>query len=287
MEPLVLIVGSLHLDIVVEAGALPQRDETCVGTRWYPKCGGKGGNQALAVRRAGVACRMLGAVGADDFGTRLREGLAAAGVDHAFVASLASHATGMSAAILDPAGDYAAAIVSGANLAIDPAALEDDALWRSVRVLVLQNEVTPALNLAAARAARMRGLPVVLNAAPARALDPALAAATDVLVVNRVEAEAMGTGRVDTLDAAAAAADLLGRAWPSVIVTAGGAGLALRMSGRTTRIPATPVRVVSTHGAGDAFTGTLAARLARGEHLAAACAAASEAAAVHVAAASA
>ena len=64
-SPVVLTVGSLHYDIVVEADHLPARDETGVGSRWYPKFGGKGGNQAVAAQAAGATARMFGAVGAD------------------------------------------------------------------------------------------------------------------------------------------------------------------------------------------------------------------------------
>ena len=71
----VLTVGSLHYDIMVKADHLPRKDETSVGSRWYPKFGGKGGNQAVAVARAGAVSRMFGAVGEDDFGTFLRRAL--------------------------------------------------------------------------------------------------------------------------------------------------------------------------------------------------------------------
>ena len=52
-RPRVAVVGSLHYDIMVEADHLPRRDETAVGTRWYPKFGGKGGNQAVAAALPG------------------------------------------------------------------------------------------------------------------------------------------------------------------------------------------------------------------------------------------
>ena len=70
---IVLVVGSLHYDIMVKADHLPRKDETAVGSLWYPKFGGKGGNQAVAVARAGATCRMFGAIGDDDFGKFLRE----------------------------------------------------------------------------------------------------------------------------------------------------------------------------------------------------------------------
>lgn len=282
--PVVLVVGSLHHDILVEADRLPGRDETAVGRRWYPKFGGKGGNQAVAARRAGATVRMVGAVGADAFGAFLLDRLAAEGVDHARVARHPAAASGMSVAIQDAAGDYAAAIVSGANRLIDPAALGDPALWAGAGLLVLQNEVPAPVNLAAAVAARGRGVPVLLNAAPARDLDPGLRAGVDILVVNAVEAAMMGAGAVGDLGEAAEAARRLARAFGTAIVTAGARGLAACAPGRAFALPAEPVRAVSAHGAGDAFVGALAAALAGGADLEAACRAGARAGARHVAA---
>jgi ribokinase len=278
----VLVVGSLHHDIMIEAPHLPRVDETAVGRRWWPKFGGKGGNQAVAAAAAGVAARMAGAVGRDGFGAFLTAALDAGGVDRRFVAEVEGTGSGMSVAIVEDGGDYAATIVSGANLRIDPATLEEAALWEGVAVLILQNEVPEAVNLAAARAARARGVRVVLNAAPARDLPKDIEGLVDVLVVNAVEAEMMGAGVVDGLEAAARAAEALARRFAAVVVTAGAKGLAARAEGVALALPAVPVTVVSSHGAGDCFTGTLAAALARRAGLEAACRAASDAAARHV-----
>lgn len=280
--PHVLVAGSLHHDIMVEADRLPARDETAVGRRWYPKFGGKGGNQAVAAARAGVGARMLGAVGDDGFGAFLLAALDAAGVDRRFVSTLPGTGSGMSVAIQDTAGDYAATIVSGANLRIDPVVLDEPALWQDVAILILQNEATEALNIAAARAARARNLPVVLNAAPARALSADLAAQVTHLVVNAVEARMMGTDAVADLETALSAARRLAQTFPAVIVTAGAKGLACVSAQAEFALAAHPVTTISSHGAGDCFTGTLAAELARGSDLRAACEAASLAAARHV-----
>lgn len=276
----VLVIGSLHYDIMVETDHLPRRDETAVGTRWYPKFGGKGGNQAVAAARAGATVVMAGAVGGDDFGRYLRDALAQAGVDHSAVRTVDT-GSGMSVAIMEASGDYAATIVSGANLRVRP---EDLAAlpWDRALVLVLQNELPEAVNLAAARLACASGVTVVLNAAPARALPPELAAMVGVLVVNAVEAEMFGTPPVTDLASAGAAAAQLAQGFAAVIVTAGGAGLAWAgPQGRGT-LAAEQVRVISTHGAGDCFTGTLAAALAAGQGLDRACQSAASAAARHV-----
>jgi len=282
--PGVLVVGSLHYDIMLAAPRLPRRDETVAGSRWWPKFGGKGGNQAVAVAQAGVPCRMLGAVGEDGFAPLLRAGLQAAGVDDRFLQTIAASASGMSVAIATPDGNYGAVIVSGANLAIDPTALADAGLWDGVAVLLVQNEVTPVLNLAAAQAARARGLSVVLNAAPMRDLAPEFEALVDVLVVNAIEAEMLGAGAVSDLASAARAADWLAARFAAVVVTAGAAGLAARAAGQPgLTVAADKVAGHSSHGAGDVFTGTLAAALAKGVPLGPACQCGSTAAAAHVA----
>jgi ribokinase len=283
-DPVVLVAGSLHYDIMVEADHLPRVDETVTGSRWYPKFGGKGGNQAVSACKQGVAARMLGAVGADDFGRFLRDGLKAAGVDDRFVKQSPDVGSGMSVALMNAAGDYAATIVSGANLTISAEDLAADVVWQDVALLVLQNEMPEAANLAAAAEARRRGVRTILNAAPYRPLAPALCPLIDILVVNAVEAELMGAGEVCCLPGAADAARKLADRFESVIVTAGSHGLAaFTEADEQLVLPAEKVKVVSSHGAGDAFIGALAASLMSGGDLADACRAASRAAARHVA----
>jgi ribokinase len=282
--PTVLTVGSLHYDIMVEADHLPRKDETAVGSRWYPKFGGKGGNQAVAAAKAGAQSRMVGAVGVDDFGRFLRANLTKGHVDDRFVATVPDVGSGMSVAIQDADGDYAATIVSGANLHILPAALSQDAIWDGVRIVILQNEIPEAVNLAAATEARRRGVLTLLNAAPYRALGAEFRRLVDILVVNSVEAEMMGSAPVCCLHGAADAARKLADQFETVIVTAGAEGLAAWGADDVAlQIKAEKVQVVSSHGAGDAFIGTLATQLAQGTSLDPACRAASTAAARHVA----
>ena len=281
----VLVAGSLHRDVVVTAPRLPHLDETLPGHGFRLVFGGKGGNQAVAAARMGAAVAMIGRVGADGFGAELLAGLDAAGVDRAPVAVDPAGASGMSVAIVDDRGDYGAVIVSGANLLIDPDAAAATVADLRPAVLVLQNEVPVAVNHAAARTARALDAVVVWNAAPARDPDPVLLGLASVVVVNRGEAAAM-TGRPVATDAdAQAAAAALADGRRDAVVTLGADGLAFaRADGTAGRVPALPVRVVSTHGAGDMFVGALAARLADGEGLEPALGFATAAAALLVAA---
>jgi ribokinase len=271
----VFVVGSLHLDVIVQTPHLPREDETVTGSAVTYAFGGKGGNQAVAAARMGAATAIAGCVGQDAFAETLRAALAAAGVEAGQVRTVPGP-SGMSVALLQPDGSYGAVIVSGANLLIDP---DEIGLPASARILVLQNEIPETVNLALASRARAAGLRILLNAAPARPMAAALLALTDILVVNRVEADDLAGRKVDPAEAAAGLAALGPRA---VILTLGADGLVLH-DGEPVRILARAVSPVSTHGAGDAFIGALAARLDAGETLVDAARFAALAAALHVA----
>jgi ribokinase len=285
-SPTVFVFGSLHYDIIVKGPARPRKGETVAGTAWHPKCGGKGGNQAVSAARTGVPTMMIGAVANDDFGATLVANLASKGVDHRFVRTIEGSASGMSVAIFDGEGDYGAVFVSGSNLELS--ATDVDAARQHFvpdSLLVLQSEVPDAANVLAASAMKAAGGRVLINAAPARALSADLVALIDIIVVNAVEAEMLaGIEHVDSLGDALAAAHVLAKTYPVAVVTAGGEGVACVERGSTAEImiPARKVKLISTHGAGDEFIGVLAANLVRGESTAAALEKANEAAAILV-----
>ena len=281
----VAVVGNLHLDILVSAPDRPRKGETVLGSAWAEKCGGKGGNQAVEAARHGAEVAMIGAVGEDGFGAKLLGNLQASNVGTDHVRVVPGIGSGMSVAILDRGGDYGAVIVPGANWCVtsDHIALADE-VFRSAAVLLLQNEALEAINLDAARHARGGQARIILNAAPVRATAPDLLDLVDIVVVNGLEAEMLGADPVEDLEGASRAAERLLALVPSVIVTAGPSGLAVAERGaETATVPAHKVEVISTHGAGDAFIGALAARLASGSDLLAAAVYANAAAAALVA----
>lgn len=258
----ILVVGSLHYDVFVDAPHRPVAGETVAGTKWVPKFGGKGGNQAVAAARAGANVRMVSAVGQDAFGDFLLDHLSKNGVEHDLIARLADIASGMSVAISDSTGDYGAVIVSGSNLAIDPDRLQADTIWDGVSHLILQNEADEALNITAAKLAKKHGVTVVLNAAPARILPSELMDNIDILVVNAIEAASLCGVQVHDQDTATAAVRELAVAFPMVVVTIGGDGVVWAKGETIHTEPGQDVSVISTHGAGDCFVGNLVACLA-------------------------
>ncbi|MBL0371373.1 ribokinase [Rhizobium sp. KVB221] len=268
MAKAILVAGSLHHDVIVEAERLPAFDETLPGRAVRYVAGGKGRNQAAAVAHNAGKCFVAGRVGDDAQGSFLADDLREAGVDTSLLQVGKGQTTGMSVAVVNPTGDYGAVIVSGANLAFTTS---DIRMPDGVGLLLLQNEIPEAVNLELARKARDAGIVTILNAAPARPLSPDIAEAIDILVVNRIEAAELTGLAIDSQGAAADAARQLCHSVGKVIVTLGGEGLVhMRAGGRPEYQPPFRVDVVSTHGAGDFFIGALASQLASGSEFEAA-----------------
>lgn len=276
----ILVVGSLHYDIVIGTPHLPRTDETVPGSDARFVCGGKGGNQAVAAARHGASVGFVGAVGKDYFAEPLLDNLEKACVDISRIARCEDLASGMSVALIEPSGEYGAVVASGANLAIDA---ESVFVPAGTKYLILQNEIPAIVNLAAARQARSAACQVVLNAAPMRRLEENLLKHVDILIVNRIEAEALLGHPVATIADAKAGLRKLHLPCAVIVVTLGEQGLVYNSSQiPPTHLAAPPVDCISTHGAGDTFVGALCARLVGGDDLYAALSYASRAAALHV-----
>lgn len=258
-----LVVGSLHLDVVVQAPHLPARDETVTGSAVDYVFGGKGGNQAVAAARMGADVHFAGRAGTDRFGDMIRETLAQARINTDQL-QRDDGPCGMSVAVVEAQGDYGAVIVSAANLNIDADAID---IPKGTTLLLLQNEIPEAVNLAVAQKAQAAGAQVWLNAAPARAVSSDLMQMIDLLIVNRVE-----DAFYEDLKSRA---DLAG---PAHLTTLGPDGV--HYEGQTHA--AHRVNVLSTHGAGDAFVGALAAEVTTGQSIQDAIPFAQAAAALHV-----
>ena len=260
-QPNVVVLGSANLDIVVPVPHHPATGETVLGGPHDRIPGGKGANQAVAAARLGARVAMVGRVGSDDAGRTLRTALQGAGVDCRYLAVDGLAPSGLALIGVDRAGDNTIIVSPGANNRIGPDDVAAAApLLASAAVTLVQLEV-PAMAVEAAVAAS--GGKVVLNPAPASLLSAALLERVDVLVPNRIElAQLAGSAEAGGLAAVEEMAR--GLPVPSVVVTLGADGALLVAGGDAVVLPAPPVEVVDTTGAGDAFCGAIAEALARG-----------------------
>jgi ribokinase len=256
MKPTICVLGSTNMDLVAYVATAPRRGETVAGREFRTIPGGKGLNQAIAAARAGAAVTMIGAVGEDEFGTRLRATLAEAGVEVAALRTVPGP-SGTAHIVVDDEGGNSIVVVPGANASVTGLAPGDERRIAAADALLMQLELPLEGVIAGARAARAHGVRTVLTPAPvpAEPLPADLLAHIDLLVPNEHEAAAL-TGEKDPHKAALALLDAV----PEVVVTLGAAGSlhASRDVSAPVIVPAMKVHPVDTTAAGDAYAGALA-----------------------------
>ncbi len=268
----VLVVGSLNMDLVIRTERVPKEGETLIGETFERFPGGKGANQAVAAARLGAHVSMIGAVGADPFGDELVAGMRQDGIDVGGVLRLAQTPTGVACILLERSGQNRIIVVAGANYALDPEWITHSrSAFEQADVVLIQLEVPMTVVERAIELASSADVPVILNPAPAQSLSPEVLHQVSVLTPNEVEASQL-TGRtvLGLDDAKEAARELLAMGVGSVVVTLGEQGAVVAdgvEEDEMTCITAHSVQVVDTVGAGDAFSGAMAARLAGGDSL--------------------
>ncbi|MBR1222801.1 ribokinase [Bradyrhizobium sp. U87765 SZCCT0131] len=263
----VAILGIFVADLNFLASRMPAVGETLIGSGFAIGPGGKGSNQAVAAARAGAGVSFISRLAHDPFGELALTMWKAEGINPRVIETK----TPTGAAFIyihESRGDNAVLVVPGA--AGELSAADVDAAADAIRgagVFVTQLEQPAAAAARGLAIAREAGAITVFNPAPAGPFDDALYALSDYVVPNESEAQALTGIAVTDLDGARRAGDaLLAKGAGTALITLGERGSLFHTQTRSVHIP--PVSagaVVATVGAGDAFVGSFAAALARGE----------------------
>jgi len=261
----------VNADLLIRTPTHPAPGETVLGRSFSVLAGGKGANQAVAAARLGARVCLVGAVGADELARPALATLRESDVDLTAVAVL-SEPTGVAMITVADGGENAIVVAPGANALIDARHLDSHLpLIGGAEVVVLPGEIPRSGIEAAIRAARGR---VVLNLAPVIEVDLDVLRRVDPLVVNEYEAfdtlemvAGAAARREVGNDCYAAARALLAAGIPAVVITLGARGALVAQGDEVAAIRSPAVTAVDTTGAGDAFVGALASRLAAGDNL--------------------
>ena len=266
-RPRIAVVGSFMMDLVVQCNRLPLEGQTIVGQDFNTFVGGKGSNQAIAAARLGANVSMIGRVGTDNFGDELLKNLSAEGVDSQFVVKDTEMGTGVAMITVDANGDNTIVAVPKANMSLKPDNIDQaESAIAVADILLLQLEVSLLAVQRAAEIAKANDVPVLLNPAPARRIPMELMNLVDILVPNETETEFLTGFRLTDMESIKSAAKhLLEESVPTVVLTLGDQGALLATAEDIQLVPSYSVKAVDATAAGDAFCGTLAVSVARGD----------------------
>ncbi len=271
----VVVVGSSNTDMTVRLPRLPVAGQTILGSTFATTPGGKGANQAVAARRAGADVVLITAVGDDDLGRQSLARYEREGIDIGHISVIEGVASGVAMIFVGDDGENMIGVAPGANqrLTVDDIDRVPSALFRQENVLLVSLEIPIETAVHALRRGFKAGMYTILNPAPAPAiaegLKRELLSAATLISPNRHEALALA-GWPDSSESepdwtkCGMALKELGPT--AVIVTLGASGCHV-VAETSLTVAAPRVDAVDTVGAGDAFSGALAAALAEGRDL--------------------
>lgn len=266
MADTVVVVGSYNIDLTIKTRKIPRPGETVIGGVFSRGGGGKGANQAVAAVRVGASVSLIARVGKDPLGQEALARLNEEQIDTQHVLLDPDVPTGVAFIIVDEHGENSIIVASGANSRLSPSDIERASdVIASAKVLLVQLESPLDAIRAAIAFAHRNGALVILNPAPAQALDSHLLEEIDILTPNAVETEMLtGIKITDAESLRSASKKLLQFGVRRVLITLGRRGVFSASEENTEWIPAFKVHAVDSTGAGDIFSGALAAFLAEG-----------------------
>jgi len=268
---ILLVLGSINIDLVVTADEIPHVGETVIGKSFNQYPGGKGANQAVCAAKLRAAVCFLGKVGKDAYGDFMLGEMSSGGVDVSHIEK-SDVSTGIAAISVDSKGQNNIVVVPGANFDIDASYIDrhKEAIEKC-DIILAQHETPIEATEYAFKIAKSNGKTTILNPAPAQKISEAIIETTDILVPNEHELSRIsGLPCKTAQDIAEAARTLQGRGIKSIIITMGKEGVMLLDKEGERFFPAFRVTALDTTAAGDCFLGGFAASYARDKDMASA-----------------
>lgn len=267
-SPDVVCIASWNADLISHVTRPIKRGETLMASAFSISPGGKGSNASVAAARQDAKVALVARIGDDSFGQMGMDLWFAEGMETGYVERAPGERSGVAQILVYDDGDNSIAVYPGAGSGLGKQqVLAAQQLIKNCRVVMASCEVPLEATLLAFELAKAAGVKTLLNPAPARPLPAGLLPLVDVLTPNESELFLLA-GPEHSASVEDAANHLLALGAGAVVVTLGAAGCCLYQPEQPpVSLPGRNMQVRDTIGAGDTFTGTLAAALARGESL--------------------
>ncbi len=280
----IVVVGSCNTDMVIKADRLPVPGETILGGTFFMNPGGKGANQAVAAARMGGSVTLISKTGNDVFGKQSVMLYNAENIKTDYVFSDPKHPSGVAMITVDSNGENCIVVASGANASLSPADIDKARKEiESSDLVLMQLEIPVETVEYVAEMAHRKGIPVILNPAPARTLPETLLKNLYIIIPNKSEAEILSGIKVtDQESARKAAAIISAKGVDIVVITLGSQGALIKEKEEYHFVEAFKVDTIDTTAAGDTFCGSVCVGLSEGKSISEAVEMAARAAALTV-----
>lgn len=263
----IIVIGSSNTDMVIKADRLPVPGETVIGGTFFMNPGGKGANQAVAAARLGGKVTFIAKTGNDVFGKQSIELFNSEGINTDKILSDSKNPSGVALITVDRNGENCIVVASGANASLSPSDIEaaKDEIENG-EIVLMQLEIPIETVEYATDMASKKGIKVILNPAPARALSDKLLKHLFIITPNKSEAEILSGIKVFDWESAKKAAEVIrAKGANIVVITLGDLGALVCENGLFHEVKAVKVEAIDTTAAGDTFCGALCVGISEGK----------------------
>jgi ribokinase len=265
----IVVVGSCNTDMVIKADRLPVPGETILGGTFFMNPGGKGANQAVAAARLGGNVTLISKTGNDVFGKQSVMLYNTENIKTDYIYSDSRHPSGVALITVDSQGENCIVVASGANAYLTPSDIDKaSAEIENSDLVLMQLEIPIETVEYVAEMANKKGIKVILNPAPARALSNNLLKNVYIIIPNKNEAEILSGIKVSDIESAKQAADIISaKGVDIVVITLGSQGALIKEYAEYHFVEAYKVDALDTTAAGDTFCGSVCVGLSEGRSI--------------------